>query len=66
MVTPGIPVDQVLRRLEKDVVRLAKSVNHDQVLALYDRTVGEFSLSLSNPSNRFFVTRLRFFGNFSE
>ena len=39
---PGIPVDSVLRQVKKDVVRLAKSVGHEQVPALYDQTVGEF------------------------
>jgi hypothetical protein len=42
MSQPGMPVDRVLRLVKKDVVRLAKSVNHDQVPALYDQTVGEF------------------------
>ena len=42
MSQPGMPVDRVLRLVKKDVVRLAKSVNHDQVPALYDQTIGEF------------------------
>ena len=42
MSQPGMPVDRVLRLVKKDVVRLATSVNHDQVPALYDQTVGEF------------------------
>ena len=42
MSQPGMPVDRVLRLVKKDVVRLAKSVNHNQVPALYDQTIGEF------------------------
>jgi chemotaxis protein histidine kinase CheA len=46
MSQPGIPVDSVLRQVKKEVVRLAKSVNHEQVPALYDQTVGEFFFKL--------------------
>ena len=42
MQKPGIPVDSMLRQVRKEVVRLAKSVAHEQVPALYDQTVGEF------------------------
>ena len=42
MQKPGIPVDSMLRQVRKEVVRLAKSVGHEQVPALYDQTVGEF------------------------
>ena len=38
----GLAVDRILRLVKNDVIRLAKSVNHDQVPALYDQTVGEF------------------------
>ena len=46
MSQPGIPVDSVLRQVKKEVVRLAKSVSHEQVPALYDQTVGEFFFKL--------------------
>jgi chemotaxis protein histidine kinase CheA len=39
---PGVTIDRIVRQVKKEVVRLAKSVNHDQVPALYDQTVGEF------------------------
>lgn len=39
---PGVPVDSMLRQVRKEVVRLAKTVGHEQVPALYDQTVGEF------------------------
>ena len=39
---PGLPVDRVLRTVRDTVVRLAQSVGHEQVPALYDQTVGDF------------------------
>ena len=39
---PGVPADQVLRSVRDQVVRLAKGVNHEQVPALYDQSIGEF------------------------
>jgi hypothetical protein len=42
MVKPGVPIDSMLRKVRREVVRLAKSVGHEQVPALYDQTVGEF------------------------
>ncbi len=39
---PGLSVDRVLRKVRDEVVRLAKSVGHEQVPALYDQTVGDF------------------------
>lgn len=42
MQQPGVPVDQVLKRTRQEVVRLARSVGHEQVPALYDQTIGEF------------------------
>jgi len=38
----GLSVDRMLRNVRDEVVRLAKSVGHDQVPALYDQTVGDF------------------------
>ncbi len=42
MQKPGISVDRVLRNVRNEVVRLAKSVGHDQTPALYDQSIGEF------------------------
>lgn len=42
MVKPGVSVDRVLRNVRNEVVRLAKSVGHDQTPALYDQAVGDF------------------------
>ena len=39
---PGVPVDRVLRNVRDQVVKLAKSVKHEQVPALYDQAIGEF------------------------
>jgi hypothetical protein len=42
MVKPGIPVDKVLRNVRNEVVRLAKTVGHEQTPALYDQAIGDF------------------------
>jgi hypothetical protein len=42
MLKPGLSVDRVLRNVRNEVVRLAKSVGHEQTPALYDQAVGEF------------------------
>lgn len=42
MQKPAISVDRVLRDTRSEVVRLAKSVGHDQVPAIYDQVVGDF------------------------
>lgn len=42
MLKPGVSVDRVLRTVRNEVVRLAKSVGHEQTPALYDQAVGEF------------------------
>jgi hypothetical protein len=42
MAKPGIPVDRVLRNVRTEVVRLARSVGHEQTPALYDQAIGEF------------------------
>lgn len=42
MTKPGIPVDRVLRNVRNEVVRLSKSVGHEQTPALYDQAVGDF------------------------
>lgn len=42
MKKPGLSVDRVLRNVRGEVVRLARSVGHEQIPALYDQAVGEF------------------------
>lgn len=42
MLKPGLTVDRVLRNVRNEVVRLAKSVGHEQTPALYDQAIGEF------------------------
>ena len=42
MMKPGVSVDRVLRNVRTEVVRLAKSVGHEQTPALYDQDIGEF------------------------
>lgn len=46
MTKPGVPVDRVLRNVRNEVVRLSKSVGHEQTPALYDQAVGDFYFSL--------------------
>ena len=42
MKKPGVSVDRVLRNVREEVARLAKSVNHEQVPAIYDQALGDF------------------------
>ena len=42
MQAPGVSVDKLLRNVRNEVVKLAKSVGHEQTPALYDQTLGEF------------------------
>ena len=42
MKRPGLSADRLLRNVRGEVVRLAKSVGHEQVPAIYDQTVGDF------------------------
>lgn len=42
MQKPAVSVDRILRDARSEVVRLAKSVGHDQVPAIYDQVVGDF------------------------
>jgi uncharacterized caspase-like protein len=39
---PGVPANQLLKNVSYQVVQLAKGVNHDQVPALYDQTIGDY------------------------
>lgn len=42
MQKPGLSVDRVLRNVRNEVVRLARTVGHEQTPALYDQSIGEF------------------------
>jgi hypothetical protein len=42
MLTPQLSVDRVLRNVRNEVVRLARSVGHEQTPALYDQAIGDF------------------------
>lgn len=46
MTKPGIPVDRVLRNVRNEVVRLTKSIGHEQTPALYDQAVGDFYFAM--------------------
>jgi len=47
MTKPDRTVDAVVRQVRNEVVRMAKSVGHEQVPAIYDQVVGEFYFSRS-------------------
>jgi hypothetical protein len=38
----SVTIDRVVRSVRTEVVKLARSVGHDQVPAIYDQVVGEF------------------------
>jgi hypothetical protein len=42
MQKPGVAIDRVLKNVRVEVVEKAKSVNHEQVPAIYDQVVGDF------------------------
>jgi len=42
MQKPGLRVDEILRNVRNEVVKLARSVGQEQVPAIYDQVVGEF------------------------
>jgi formylglycine-generating enzyme required for sulfatase activity len=42
MIRPGVPADQVFRRVREKVAQLAERVRHEQVPAIYDQTLGSF------------------------
>ncbi len=42
MLKPNTSVDKVVRTVRAEVVKLARSVGHEQVPAIYDQVVGEF------------------------
>src|ERR1700722_12895249 len=39
---PGVAADQMLKNVRNQVVSLARGVNHEQVPALYDQSIGDF------------------------
>lgn len=39
---PGQPVDRMMRSIRSEVNRMARSVGHEQVPALYDQSLGDF------------------------
>ncbi len=47
---PGVPADQILKNVRDQVVRLARSVSHEQVPALYDQSIGDFFFIPGKPS----------------
>ncbi|HET8705917.1 MAG TPA: caspase family protein [Pseudomonadales bacterium] len=51
MEKPGVPVDQVARRVRSEVNRLAQSVNHEQVPAIYDQVIGQFYFYAKNDAD---------------
>jgi hypothetical protein len=44
---PGRTVDAVVKQVRNEVVKIAKSVGHDQVPAIYDQVVGDFYFAQS-------------------
>lgn len=42
MVKPGVAVTDLVKSVRREVTRLARSVNHEQVPALYDQSDGDF------------------------
>jgi len=49
MLKPDRTVDTVVRQVRTEVVRIAKSVGHEQVPAIYDQVVGEYYFVRSAP-----------------
>jgi Caspase domain len=47
---PGVPADQILKNVRDQVVQMAKSINHEQVPALYDQSIGEFYFNAKGPA----------------
>ena len=37
-----LPIDRVIKNVRTEVVRLARTIGHDQVPAIYDEVVGDF------------------------
>jgi hypothetical protein len=43
-----LPIDRVIKNVRTEVVRLAKTIGHDQVPAIYDEVVGDFYFKNNN------------------
>jgi hypothetical protein len=39
---PNLPIHQVIRNVRSEVVKLARSIGHEQVPAIYDQVDGDF------------------------
>lgn len=50
MERPGVPVDQVARRVRAEVNRMALTVKHEQVPAIYDQVIGQFYFYAKNDA----------------
>jgi hypothetical protein len=42
MQRPSISIDKIARDTRSEVVRLASTIGHEQVPAIYDQVIGEF------------------------
>jgi hypothetical protein len=58
MVKPGLPAEQVLKRVRDQVVALAQGANHEQVPAVYDQSIGEFYFVPGNAANAVAATTI--------
>ena len=45
MKVAGAPITNVMRNVRNEVARLAKTIGHDQVPAIYDQVLGDFYFS---------------------
>ena len=50
MTQPGVPIDQVARTVRAEVNRMAHTVNHEQVPAIYDQVIGQFYFYAQNDA----------------
>lgn len=46
---PNLPIHQVIRNVRSEVVKLARSIGHEQVPAIYDQVDGDFYFSKVYP-----------------
>lgn len=46
---PGVTANQLLKNVSYQVVQVAKTVNHEQVPALYDQTIGDYYFVPAGP-----------------
>lgn len=50
MTQPGVPIDQVARKVRAEVNRMAKTVDHEQVPAIYDQVIGDYYFYAQNDT----------------